>query len=343
MTAIFDDLAHLPHRLFSMLGVTGSWIVLILFLINMRSWPFGWHARLFNRAFRLLLQSLWFDFTHVLQPAEQRRALKQAWWESMSPIGVNPLDEVSVYKTWAGPDDCDYNLHLSNSSYAKSFDVARVGAAIKYFPTYVRTGGGLVVGATHFSFLREIPALSKYEVHVSIATWDEKWLYLVARFVTFPKNGKSKAGKRARPPPIGTVTTPLSSDAESGAHPPPAALLAALAAESAPHNAVLHCVGIAHIVLKQGRVTVPPALGLACEGFSGDGRTVHMQHVREIVGKKGGLGELRKFMRGGWREVDENKRWWEDALGGAVEERRVKNLEVIGLVRKGLEGARFMK
>lgn len=59
------------------------------------------------------------------------------WLDSITPIGENPLDKVTVYKTRASEfspylwwpdesllgaqavDECDFNGHLSNSSYAK--------------------------------------------------------------------------------------------------------------------------------------------------------------------------------------------------------------------------------
>jgi hypothetical protein len=50
-----------------------------------------------------------------------------------------------------------------------------------------------------------------------------------------------------------------------------------------------------------------------------------------------------KFLKGGWRDVPEDERWWEDALDGPIEEQRKANLEILDPVRKGMEGARFIK
>ena len=36
-----------------------------------------------------------------------------------SPLGANPFDLPVVYRTTVGFSDLDYNIHLSNSSYAK--------------------------------------------------------------------------------------------------------------------------------------------------------------------------------------------------------------------------------
>ncbi|KAI0051605.1 hypothetical protein FA95DRAFT_1485149 [Auriscalpium vulgare] len=336
------DIAGLPVTLYASLGTVGTWIVLVLVLFNFRSFPVGWHIRLIKTVIGVLLRSLWFDAKHIHLPKKTRAALKQAWWEALSPIGLNPFDVVAVYKTWAGPDDCDYNLHLNNSSYAKSFDVARMSAGMKYLPTFIRSGGFVIAGATHFSFLREIRMFSKYEVHVSIASWDEKWLFLVGRFVTFPKKGSKHPRGTSRPGPAGTVSTPLSTPAEQGSAPAPAAVLAALENENTPPGAVLHTIGIAQIVLKQGRLTVPPGVALALEGFSSEPGAPHMTHVREMLGKKGGLREMKKWAVGGWKDAGDGERWWEEALKGDVEEKRKKNIDVLGVLRKGMEGVRYM-
>jgi len=47
-----------------------------------------------------------------------------------------------------------------------------------------------------------------------------------------------------------------------------------------------------------------------------------------------------KFQSGGWRDVPEGERWWEDALGGEVKVQRVQNLKLLGNLRHGMEGAR---
>ena len=55
---------------------------------------------------------------------------------------------------------------------------------------------------------------------------------------------------------------------------------------------------------------------------------------------KGSLKALRDFYAGGWRDVPEGERWWEDALGGEVEERRLRGLGCMQALRKGVEEAR---
>lgn len=46
--------------------------------------------------------------------------------------------------------------------------------------------------------------------------------------------------------------------------------------------------------------------------------------------------EYVRWLRGGWKE----ERWWEDAMGGEVEEERRRRLSEVEGLRIGLEGAR---
>jgi hypothetical protein len=99
----------------------------------------------------------------------------------ISSIGKSPFDRdvVQVYRTTAEVPDCDYNAHLSNSSYAKvnraqhslsratlisfflfkssqNLDQCRMDACIHYFPGFSRTGGVMLLGGGYFQFLKEV-------------------------------------------------------------------------------------------------------------------------------------------------------------------------------------------
>ncbi|OBZ73958.1 hypothetical protein A0H81_06091 [Grifola frondosa] len=266
---------------------------------------------------------------------EARAKLKAEWHESISPIGSNPFEMSVSYRTWAGPDDCDFNLHLSNSCYAKNLDAARFKTALAYFPTFFRAGGWLGLGATHYSFLREIPIFSRYEIRLSMMSWDNKWIYVVIRYVTLPP--KRKRTRTTSPNHKSTATFPpadaapfptlhtgsgLATPSGPGTlTPPTAAALVALAAREEPDGATLHCLSISEMCCKVGRITVPPPLVLAADA-------------------RGSLETLRAFYAGGWREVPEGARWWENALGREIEERRLAGLGCVQAVRRGMEEAR---
>lgn len=202
-------------------------------------------------------------------------------------------------------------------------DAARLKAAMNYNPGFFRAGGWIALGgtltpstllhkansvlrnaATHFHFIREIPMFSRYEVRMSIVAWDQKWFYVISRFVTFPSKKDSSSNKlkssaaqteqsttaeNEHLPAFGSVHTPA--DGTATPLPPPSsangsasdglketseatanAKMQALAASQAntlePDGATLNCVAVAEMCYKHGRITVPPDIVMSCDGFS---------------------------------------------------------------------------
>lgn len=45
---------------------------------------------------------------------------------------------------------------------------------------------------TSFHFAREIAMFEPYEIDVHVASWDDKWIYYVARFTTAPRRGSKE-------------------------------------------------------------------------------------------------------------------------------------------------------
>lgn len=110
-----------------------------------------------------------------------------------------------------------FGMHLSNSSYAKvrqllvhnqfalilhyllttsaqALDSARLRVLWRAFPAWGVSGGVIALGgrfavcsdtarltvsATHYHFIREIPLFARYEVRISIASWDDKWVCFI--------------------------------------------------------------------------------------------------------------------------------------------------------------------
>ena len=108
-----------------------------------------------------------------------------------------------------------------------------------------------------------------------------------------------------------------------------------------PDGATVHCVSVNVMVFKLGRITVPPGLVLAGEGFGATPGQGVAARRRALALGPDGMGEL---YRGAWRTVPEGDggRWWDEAMRGLEEriERRVR--KVMG-VREGLEGALEVK
>lgn len=115
-----------------------------------------------------------------------------------------------------------------------------------------------------------------------------------------------------------------------------------------PDGTTLNCVAVAELCFKLGRITVPPAIALAMNGFSvaspdgtpysHDNPPPHWGAVQKLLSLPNATQQ--QFLRSGWREVPVEERWWEQALGGAVEKKRLVNLELMRGVQQGMEGAK---
>ena len=115
-----------------------------------------------------------------------------------------------------------------------------------------------------------------------------------------------------------------------------------------PDGATLYTIVISQVCFKIGRITVPPGIVFAANGFTGvSGHSLANPHPewseaeRIVSGHLGGSPKkLKKFLAGGWRDIPESERWWDKSLGERIEAQRVKNISMIEGLRKGLENAR---
>ncbi|KAF7333584.1 Peptidase A1 domain-containing protein [Mycena sanguinolenta] len=319
-----------------------KYIAILLLLLNSGSFPLIWHIRLMSALTRLGFSLQWHRLTHFYLGKRRKEEALAVWYEAYQPIGVHPFRAVWTYRRWAGFDDADYNLHMSNSSYAKVLDSARFRFAAASFPNVFRSGGWMALAATHFHFIHEIPMLSSYEVRTRIGAWDGKWIWCVSRFVKpLPKNARTKSKS-------GSVSSPGSDpEIEFNSKDPDTlsrALLQCASKTTEPDGAMLYCVAVSKLCCKHGRITIPPALVLAANGFYAlpesisksasattlsnhrAGRDIaslpHWPTVRTLAVS---MPALAKFYMGGWRDVPEGERWWEDALA-ACEQERLKRL-----------------
>lgn len=355
-----------------------KWLAILLFLANVKSWPLMWHIRVFRPVFRIRGEYnllLWRTMFHSKKARAKRI---DDWLDARSPVGEDPFDMVTVYKTRATMDDSDFNGHLSNSSYAKTLDSARFYMAINMFTMFFRSGGWMALGGTHFIYLREIPMMTEYEVRSSVASWDQKWLFIFHRFVSKPK-GK-KPAKTQNPPQSATPdqavqnvlhaslrtqaeatpssSTPLGASSQDTSTALKAAV-ASLISTGEPDGAVLHTISVSEVCFKIGRITVPPALAIAANGFSappsefGDSSLTTYSKTNPppnwakakavmSVPLGGSTKKLKELFVGGWRDVPESERWWDQALSGVVEQRRKTRLEAVASLRSGMEGAKAL-
>ncbi|KAI0092241.1 hypothetical protein BDY19DRAFT_885016 [Irpex rosettiformis] len=357
-----------------------KYVLGLLLLVNIRSWPLIWHWHVFSPVVHYRLSVISLNIRTAFLSKQKKLEAKDRFLQGLCPVGKDPIKFTINVGSWAGPDDCDFNMHLSNSSYPKHLDWARFRAALHWGPTFFRAGGWIALGETHFKFLREIPMFSKFEMRMNLVAWDNKWLYLVVRYVT-PKKVKSAksrpitngnavtdkpvpSGDSAPFPSFHTPAQPsdLNSGSASGTTTPlpqgsgvnPAERIAQMVPTEEPDGATVHCIGVSTQCFKIGRITIPPSLVFTCEGFAGsptdpsgkpysiDNPPPHFSKAQELQKPdlpKGHLKTFQKFLAGRWKEIPEGERWFENALGPDVEERRRKNLEAIRGVTSGMQAA----
>ncbi|KAF7337170.1 Peptidase A1 domain-containing protein [Mycena venus] len=149
------------------------------------------------------------------------------------------------------------------------------------------------------------------------------------------------------------------------------ALLEKAAKKTEEDGALLYTIAVCQLCYKQGRITVPPAVVLASHGFyaappspsttspptpptqdwnaasrNPNAPPPYWPAVRGISGSMRGLA---KFYAGGWRDVPEGERFWEEAFSACEAERRERIVPFVGPgegresgLRGGLEGVRAL-
>ncbi|CAE6537903.1 unnamed protein product [Rhizoctonia solani] len=355
-----------------------KWFILFIFLLNARSWPGVWHLRVFASVIRIRLHAL-----------RYKRGNGREWWTTISPVGrsIFPTPDgsdkgaLSVLKSWASPDDCDWNGHLSNSCYAKNVDPARMQACIDWFPAFFGDNGWVALGGTfphrtlyvvltlvigaHYHYIREIPINTHYEIRMSIGGWEDKWIYLVAKFVSHPKKSKSSSHdkplqnphtKSTTIPTITTPSTPLVTETSTPTEPaiPANGALASLDASTvdtklAPNaspkptlrthdddGALIHCIAVSTYCFKHGRITVPPRVVLAMCGFSLTevGNKSNWTNANAVRDRRSV--RISDFLRGGWKS--ESDKFWE--ASPKVEAERARRVADLKKLTEGMDGLR---
>ncbi|KAJ3925480.1 MAG: hypothetical protein NXY57DRAFT_1031894 [Lentinula lateritia] len=284
--------------------------IFLVLILNVRALPGGWHWRLFWPVTKVRLhymiartQSSWALIGASGEKKKEGMEMRmEKWLESITPVGAHPFEFETRNRSWVTLDESDFNMHMSNSSYPKVLDCARMKAAMELFPQFLRVGGIIPLAATHFHFIKELPVFAKYELRLTIGAWDEKWFYVVGRFVTKNKSrrGKTSGKSSTRATAEGgtpAMTTlfhaPIVENSETISNTPlPASQLgmngissitaanqarkfdAAVASRLASdlngieEGYTLHTVSVSRCCFKLGRITVPPAVLMATNGVS---------------------------------------------------------------------------
>ncbi|GAC96815.1 hypothetical protein PHSY_004399 [Pseudozyma hubeiensis SY62] len=207
----------------------------LLFIANIRSTPFAWHIRVLYPAFRSVLLAR--TFSSSKSTSLTHPSIKPQLKLSRLPLDRDIFLDTSSHSFVATLDECDWNGHLSNSSYSKSLDVTRLAHNGPRFLKMYYDGGWIALGGSGFNFHREVPMLAKYTIRMSVEAWDDKWVYVVGRFVSPVKSSAQK---------------PKDGDAMT---------------EKLQSGETLYCTSISRYVCKAGRRTIPPWLMIATSGY----------------------------------------------------------------------------
>lgn len=121
--------------------------------------------------------------------------------ENTYGVGKHKLDifRAVTCHTYASPLEIDMYMHKSNSTYLVDLDLARTDLVLqvfqKLFMKYWNNENGefrrqsihncpyIPVGTIQCSFRRELKLFERYTITSSVMAWDDKWLYVLLRFL----------------------------------------------------------------------------------------------------------------------------------------------------------------
>ncbi|GFZ50334.1 hypothetical protein JCM24511_08091 [Saitozyma sp. JCM 24511] len=292
--------------------------LLLLFLINAPSFPLVWHIRTLFWPYR----------SYLLSHLKGKRRWLDDWAARNAEKGrISGLRTRLRRVAWL--DDSDFNLHLSNSCYAKSADPARFEYAGEALGPVFHAGAHCALGATHYTFIREIPIGSEYVLESRAAGWGEKWFYIVTEYIIYPKNHSTNGSKSHHAttpvqqvkislaatlpvPPAGITLSAAPSPSASGSTTPSSrgadtpgvstleaakSVASVRARKPREDGGVVCCFSVVEYCFKVGRVTVPPriAMYIAVQSPLPSAR----EHARSLVLSKDGG---RAWLRSGWKD-----------------------------------------
>jgi hypothetical protein len=179
--AVYHILSYSTPRSLPKLPPWLKYILVSLLLANIKSFPLVWHIKVFSNAIATRERSrssvhpllFWMRSNNVITttPGVSPRLRLDS-----IPIGKDIFADRDIVTSRNTFDDCDYNMHMSNSSYAKVLDYSRIAFLSKRFMRAHFDGSHFALGGSTYAFQKEIPFMAKYEVETFIGAWDEKWI-----------------------------------------------------------------------------------------------------------------------------------------------------------------------
>ncbi|KAF9956316.1 hypothetical protein BGZ70_009966 [Mortierella alpina] len=138
-------------------------LILLVLLLNMKSLPGVFHAKMGLRIAMVQLYSL-----------RHRKGFR-----------ISPTD-TSIVRERVWVDELDLNFHFSNSSYGKNCDYARVKYVTSLFgpsvlPLHPLRKIAFALGGNQMWFKKEISLFQSYEIRTRLLTWNQKWFIIEHR------------------------------------------------------------------------------------------------------------------------------------------------------------------
>lgn len=152
-------------------------VLLALFLYTWRnSLPLSWTLRIIYINLRARYLASAPSSSSSSPPSKVTLSSPHLLLSRLPPPGTDIFAETFTSTTYTATiDECDFNGHLSNSSYAKRLDFARSEFAAQRFLRGAMDGAWVALGGTSFRYHKEIPMGGEYRVRMRIVGWDEKW------------------------------------------------------------------------------------------------------------------------------------------------------------------------
>ncbi|GLB17433.1 hypothetical protein AtubIFM61612_007304 [Aspergillus tubingensis] len=200
------------------------WCLGLVLGLSLKNLPFMWHFRFFGALAMGYLarrrSSYALQQYHVFLPAVVR---------SRSPA-----------------TEGDFNIHKSNSTYITDLDISRAHlSGFLFAPILLSIKSSvhcnLIVSAISCTFHQEIKPFRPYEIWTRVASWDDKWIYMVTHFVDTSEFWPSYYIVKAHTSTSRNMRVPV------------------------PHRKGQHVVfasAVTRMVFKSGRLTVPPKRAL---------------------------------------------------------------------------------
>lgn len=114
-------------------------LLFLLLLINSSSFPFSWHVRVW-----------YYPLVAYFKVWTKGRHQYLLDWKKANDAAGGLVGIRTRTKRIATLDDCDYNMHLSNSCYAAAGDAARMRLAIEALSPVFTPGVHMAMGASHY-------------------------------------------------------------------------------------------------------------------------------------------------------------------------------------------------